>query len=129
MKLLLEYLEVNILNTNKLKWLDDEISTEGFWNFLDSIDVDEFFDLRDSDSFDSQWIKNFKRLKKEKFSEEYINFINLLREKAFKFAYRVCQNSEIASYISDDIELVSKDMLLGNEDKWTIVYLWNYYKS
>ncbi|EJQ0795175.1 hypothetical protein NYD82_004332, partial [Cronobacter sakazakii] len=55
--------------------------------------------------------------------------IDSLREKAFKLSFRVINDSEIASRISDDIELIAKNIIIGKEDSWAVSTLWAAYKS
>lgn len=74
-------------------------------------------------------MKEFNSLKNEGFDAGDIERINSLREKAFKLSFRVINNSEISSRISDDFELIAKSVVVGKDNSWAISYLWSSYKG
>lgn len=57
----------------------------------------------------------FNAVQRRVFSEEVINVIDTLRERSFKLAFRITGNSDISARISDDIELISKRMVMGDQ--------------
>ena len=114
---------------SELKNLEAVISSGAFFVFLNKVSVDDALDMRDSEPLDSKWMSNFERLEKVSISNEEKELVNSVREKAFKLSFQVIGESEISSCVSDDIELIAKDILLGNKDRWTITYLWSLYRK
>ncbi|MES1760940.1 hypothetical protein ABUU18_24145 [Escherichia coli] len=114
---------------NKLIEIDNCLSTPSFFDFLKSLNVDSALDSRDEPEFDDCWMSEFNSLDKESFQDDDIEFIDSLREKAFKYSFWVINNSEISSRISDDIEIISKSFVLGKENSWSITHLWSSYKN
>lgn len=117
------------MSMSELKNLEAVISSGAFFVFLNKVSVDDALDMRDSEPFDSKWMSNFKRLEKVSISNEEKELVNSVREKAFKLSFQVIGESEISSCVSDDFELIAKDILLGNKDSWTITYLWSLYRK
>ncbi|EOC1336377.1 hypothetical protein ACI09U_004186 [Cronobacter turicensis] len=117
------------MTNQKLKEIENFLAKPDFFDFLKTLDVDEALDLRDEPKFDSCWMDNFNLLKSESFDASDVAQIDSLREKAFKLSFRVINDSEIASRISDDIELIAKNIIIGKEDSWAVSTLWAAYKS
>lgn len=112
---------------SKLVEVDDKLSDSSFFNFLQCLNVDEALDLRDDPKFDTLWMNEFNKLENESLSvTERLN-VDTLREKAFKNSFKVINDSEISARISDDIELIAKNFILGKKDSWAINYLWDCY--
>ena len=80
-------------------------------------DLDEILDVRDSESFEKDWLQCFKKIKnkleKSPLTKPQIDLIDKLREVSFMAVSNATKQHEIASYISDDFELISKAALLG----------------
>lgn len=114
---------------NKLIEIDNFLSTPSFFDFLKSLNADSALNLRDKPDFDNCWMKEFNSLANENIQNDDIEFIDSLREKAFKNSFRVINNSEISSRISDDLELISKSLVVGKENCWSVTYLWSSYKN
>lgn len=98
-----------------------------FFAFLSQINVDSALDLRDDSPFDERWMCEFNAVQRGAFSEEVINVIDTLRERSFKLAFRITGNSDISARISDDIELISKRMVMGDQQSWAVKGLWSSY--
>lgn len=96
--------------------------------FLSKVDINEFYYLRDSDSFDTEWLNTYNELKNIKIDDESQTLIDSIREISYKYVFKVTQDSEIASYIYDDFELISKSIYLKKEN-WAIVHSWEAYKN
>ncbi|OSN10546.1 hypothetical protein AU512_08150 [Lonsdalea iberica] len=109
--------------------MDNMLSSPSFFDFLEKLDVDNALNLRDSNPFDSEWMNNFNRLEKESFNKDDLDFIDILREKPFKSSFGIINDHEIASRILDDIEIIAKDILMGNTNGWPAKYLWRSYKN
>ncbi|MCF8582510.1 hypothetical protein L2X67_22220 [Enterobacter ludwigii] len=114
---------------NKLAEIEKFLSAVSVFDFLKTLDADSALDSRDEPEFDDAWMKEFNSLENESFDADDVEYINLLREKAFKLSFRVINDSEISSYISDDFELVAKSVIVGKDKSWAISYLWASYKS
>jgi hypothetical protein len=91
-------------------------------------DWDEALEERDSEDFDKAWVECFNKLNSltyDDLADEKI--VKELREFSFKKVFSLAHNSEVASYISDDIGLVadavSKTTLSGWVSKLFEVYL------
>lgn len=91
---------------NKLK----EIHFEDF-------DVDDFLDQRDSDPFDSQWVRVYQDLEKLK-KEKIVADTREIEKKAYITIYEKSENDEVAGYISDDFRLIADSKRLGYWDEW-----------
>ena len=117
------------MSNNKLAEVENFLSSASVFDFLKTLDADSALDSRDEPEFDDTWMKEFNSLKNESFDAGDIELINSLREKAFKLSFRVINNSEISSRISDDFELIAKSVIVGKDNSWAISYLWSSYKG
>ncbi|MFL7890341.1 hypothetical protein [Enterobacter pseudoroggenkampii] len=117
------------MSNNKLAEVENFLSSASVFDFLKTLDADSALDSRDEPEFDDAWMKEFNSLKNESFDADDIENINSLREKAFKLSFRVINNSEISSRISDDFELIAKSVVVGKDNNWAISYLWSSYKG
>lgn len=117
------------MNNNKLAEVENFLSSASVFDFLETLDADSALDSRDEPEFDDPWMKEFNSLENEFFFADDIEYINSLREKAFKLSFRVINNSEISSRISDDFELIAKCVVVGKDNSWAISYLWSWYKG
>ena len=81
------------------------------------IDLDSILEIRDSDPFDSEWISCYDEIKeiieKTPLSNEQHALVDELRKAAFIAASKATGQHEIASYISDDFELISSAIFSG----------------
>lgn len=116
------------MNKQSLFLLKNIISETNFFNFMEKINEEDFFNLREDESFESEWLENFNNLKKVRLDDDLVEIINQIREISFKNTFLYTQNPEISSYISDDFELISKSLLL-NEDNWILKHLWKAYQN
>lgn len=116
------------MNKQSLFLLKNIISETNFFNFMEKINEEDFFNLREDESFESEWLGNFNNLEKVKLDDDLVEIINQIREISFKNTFLYTQNPEISSYISDDFELISKSLLL-NEDNWILKHLWKAYQN
>ncbi|MCO6540586.1 MAG: hypothetical protein J6569_10725 [Gilliamella sp.] len=117
------------MNDKNLIEIDDYLSTSTNFNFLKLLDVDNALDLRDESEFDYQWMNVFNSLKMCDFNANEVKFINMLREKAFKQSFKIINNFEISSRISDDIEIIAKSFIAKKYKNWAITHLWSTYKN
>jgi hypothetical protein len=105
------------------------VSKASFFDFLKKIDGDISLDSRDEDPFDIQWMMEFNRIEKEKFTDKDIDCIKKIREVVFKASFKVIGNPEISGRISDDFELISKSIILKEKNSWAVDDLWKSYQS
>ncbi|PIT17409.1 hypothetical protein [Snodgrassella alvi] len=117
------------MNNKNLIEIDDYLSVLTNFDFLKLLDVDNALDLRDEPKFDNQWMSVFNSLKMYSFKMDEIKFIDMLREKAFKQSFKIINNSEISSRISDDIEIIAKSFIAREYNNWAITHLWSAYKN
>lgn len=116
------------MNKQSVILLKNTISETNFFNFMDKVNEEDFFNLREDESFESEWLKIFNNLEKVKLDDDLVKIINQIREISFKNTFLHTQNPDISSYISDDFELISKSLLL-NEDNWVLKHLWKAYQN
>ncbi|MNN62929.1 hypothetical protein D3C81_1782660 [compost metagenome] len=82
-------------------------------------DWDEALDERGNEKFDKAWVDCFNELNAltcGDMADEKI--VKDLREFSFKKVFPLVRNSEIASYISDDIGLVADAVSKANLNGW-----------
>jgi len=107
--------------------IDNTLSRPSFFAFLSALPLDEMLGFRDAFLFDSRWVEEFNKLINISVDDENIKFINELREKSFKYAFRATANGEISGLISDDIELIGRNIVVGNRSAWPETCLWFTY--
>lgn len=83
----------------------------------EELDIDDFLDQRDSDPFDSEWVRVYQalgELKKGKTVED----TREIEKKAYITVYGKSENDELAGYVSDDFGLIADSKRLGYSDEW-----------
>jgi hypothetical protein len=97
-----------------------------------SKDLELFLDERDDSNFDDEWIRVFNKINelemKNTIKSDLKNSIDRIREVSFKKAYEFTNNADLAGYVSDDMELIAKGILLEYQDKW-LAAVYNLYKQ
>jgi len=85
-------------------------------------DFDEVLDGRDMEEFDNEWCRVYdtvEALKEEKgYSEKYERESENLRKKAYLKVYDLCEDSDLAAYISDDFGLIFDSECMDYQDAW-----------
>ena len=83
-------------------------------------DVDFILDSRDTDEFDSEWMRNYNVLRKNESLNtlEAKKIIESIREISYKTTYEVTQSSDLSSYISDDFGLIAEALVIDYNDEW-----------
>lgn len=114
------------MTINSLYRLKEIIENEKFFNFLLELNENDFWDIRDNHTFEEKWLNEYSILNDVKLDDEVNELINEIREISFKNVYLKTGNEEIASYLSDDFELIAKSLFL-NKDNWIITHLWKSY--
>jgi hypothetical protein len=86
--------------------------------FLGEDALYEVLDKRDEPAFDGEWVRVFDVIKSRQGSSPVPEFVNRLREDAFRVTYEAFQDSDLAACVSDDFELLVEGHRLGVEDEW-----------
>ena len=95
-------------------------------SFFENNDVDELLDMRDEMEFDSEWMRVYNFLNEMSIRECEKNKINDIREKTFLMAYTLSNSSDIASCVSDDLEIICKAYILEYNDDWLNSLIMSY---
>ncbi|MGG5578618.1 hypothetical protein ACPDHL_14930 [Myroides sp. C15-4] len=80
--------------------------------------MDELLDERDHESFSARWLSEFNTVEKIKRQGENVLLIDTLREEIFKSVFNKSNNSDVASYISDDLALLMDAVNSNYESAW-----------
>ena len=80
----------------------------------EELDIDDILDKRESDPFDSEWMRVYRELKKGKKFDDTTE----IEKKAFVTVYEKSHNDELAGYISDDFGLIADGKVLSYADEW-----------
>lgn len=107
---------------NKLEKLKDLILTGDLLseNTFDINDIDLILESRDRDAFDSEWIRNYNIIRRNKNLDipEIKKIIEFIREVSYKATYEATHSSDLASYISDDFGLIAEALIIDYNDYW-----------
>lgn len=87
-----------------------------------NIDFDEVLDSRDISDFDTEWVRvdsDIEKMKQEKgYTEEQKLRNHDIREQVYLKVYELCQDGELAGYISDDFGLIADSEYFCYKDEW-----------
>jgi hypothetical protein len=119
------------------EWLEDmltQILNDGFLPaaYFQQLDCDAVLGARDkSNGFESRWAALFQEVEirwpHSNITEIQRKLAEDIRREAFLKVSRVTGQHEIASYVSDDLDLVIRAKLVGMQDK-LLVELWTSYQ-
>lgn len=102
-------------------------------SMFESIDLDEILYLRDSDPFDSEWNRVYKAVEEQKkikgYSDENKHLTDEYRKSAYLRVYNLCNNDDLAAYISDDFGIISDSELMSYTDWWLEALINTYANS
>ena len=93
--------------------------------------ADDLLDARESRAFDREWIRCLSAVQDIEVEGELQTknvTIDELREWAFKRAYQVSGDAEIAAYVSDDFDLLARALQADYSDPW-LAALWQCYRA
>lgn len=85
---------------------------------LDEEAVYEILDSRETEPFDSNWVRAYEALKQqlENFNEnekkELDEFLEEIRKDAFIKTMKAYQSSDLAAYVSDDFEMIGTALII-----------------
>ncbi len=88
--------------------------TELIKNILLSLDlntIDDILDSRDSDVFSNLWMQAWQKVEDKNLT------IDSQREEIFKLVFSKTESSDLAAYITEDFELISK-YLYEEDNNW-----------
>ena len=83
----------------------------------EELDIDDFLDQRDSDPFDSEWVRVYQALEKLK-KGKTVEATRAIEKNAYITVYEKTENDELAGYVSDDFGLIADSKRLGYSDEW-----------
>ena len=93
-------------------------------------DLDDILDQRDASRFEQSWLECSERIRvsweAETPSAGDAELVAQLCKESFLVVSRATQQHEIASYVSDDFELIGKSITLGMDDPYATVLLDSY---
>jgi hypothetical protein len=92
--------------------------------------LDDILDQRDDTTFEQPWLQCSARIKAAWESSDIdattTKEIDEVRKESFLIVSRATEQHEIASYVSDDFELISKSIALNLNDPYAIDLLGSY---
>lgn len=98
--------------------------------YFGQLDCDQALEQRDSNSsFDTDWIEAYKHTEVgwSDMPVELRTQIDIIRKEAFMQVSRATRQHEIASYVSDDFDLICRCHVLGYEPA-IVGSLWQAYE-
>ena len=84
---------------------------------FEELDIDDLLDKRDSDSFDSEWVRVYQTVEELK-KGKVVDDTREIEKKAYITVYEKTEDDELAGYISDDFGLIAHCKMLGYTDEW-----------
>ena len=84
---------------------------------LHSDAIDAAIEDRHGAPFDSEWLRVGHLLSKVDMRENAPT-VSQIRELSFKAVYRTSNHPDMAAYVSDDFELISRALISGLNDPW-----------
>ena len=93
---------------------------------FEDYNLGDVLNLRDNDIFDSKWVELYNSLEKLEVSNDSLKLINEIKKEIFIKVCNISEDSELASYISDDFELICKAYIFNINNNWlnSIIYLY-----
>ncbi len=77
-------------------------------------EADAYLDHREDGDFDERWMAAHRHLNAlPPLGDAQRKAVDDLRERTYKRVYEHTQHPEIAAYLSDDFELIARDILYG----------------
>ena len=84
---------------------------------FEELDIDDFLEQRDSELFDSEWVRVYQAVEELK-KGKVIDDTSEIAKKAYITVYEKAEDDELAGYISDDFGLIADSKMLGYSDEW-----------
>lgn len=101
-------------------------------DYYQQLDCDKLLDARDMDTtFGAEWTRIYREAKgrwsQANIADVLRKFTEAIRRESFIMVGRATNQHEIASYVSDDLDLIARGRLLGLEEK-LLEQLWSKYQ-
>ncbi|ANF96089.1 hypothetical protein [Paenibacillus bovis] len=84
----------------------------------EQLDIERYLEYRDSADFDTAWIQAYQQLRREGLNPAEEEQVREWSRQAFDQVIRASGSSELAAYVSDDMDLVFCAHLLGLENEF-----------
>lgn len=95
-----------------------------------ALDHDAILDARDGKSFSDEWMQSCKTIddawSRFESAAEYDSQLEGIRRESFMMVSNATNQHEIASYVSDDFEIIAKAAVTETDDSF-IVSMWSAY--
>lgn len=91
-----------------------------------AIDIDQFLDNRDIEEFDREWCNIYNQIDRDNIPEEVMLQSDQYREEVFLKVDEMTGGSELAEYISDDIELLLFADYQNISNEWFLKFVAKY---
>ena len=108
---------------NILKRIESTLQLENW----DEGRIDEYLDHRESETFEENWLAGFKKVE-EQTKEQNIEKIGEIRKIVFLEVFKFTNNDDMSAYVSDDFDLMAKNIFL-NLDLAYLNEMWENYKK
>jgi hypothetical protein len=99
-------------------------------SYFGQLDCDAALDARDGDEFDAAWVRQYEEVERRwaeaAVSAEARTLAEDVRRESFLAVSRATRQHEIASYVSDDFDLIVRGRLVGIEGD-LLGRLWEVY--
>jgi hypothetical protein len=100
--------------------------------YFSELDCDAALDARDGDSgFEAAWVRLYKQIERRwneaTISESLRSVAEDIRRESFLAVSRATRQHEIASYVSDDFQIIVRGRLVGETDLF-LEQLWCVYE-
>ena len=97
---------------------------------LSEKNYDGLLDSRDSNEFATPWTNAYNTINKiyrgTDINQDTRNRVDKVREHVFKRVYKVTEVSDLASYVSDDFDLILRCLITRTQNSW-VNALWLSY--
>lgn len=97
--------------------------------YFKDIDMDQLLDCRGLPVFEDGWLRAFEKFSNLTLTEDQYSIVNMFREESFKKIFYLTENSDLASYVSDDFEVMATYLFSDEEDEWVQKCLINSYAN
>lgn len=84
---------------------------------FENLDIDHFLDQRDSDPFDSEWVRVYQAVEELK-KGKAVDDTREIEKEAYITVYEKSENYELAGYFADDFGLIADCKMLNYSDGW-----------
>lgn len=92
------------------------------------LDIDEFLDKRESEPFDSEWMRVYRDIEELK-KDKVVDATTDIEKEAYIIVYEKSEDDELAGYIADDFGLIADSKSLNYSDEWLNKLISCYEKS